>query len=201
MNDRYLYTIRKIQHSLVGVLILLLPGSSIVYAEEQNAPVSIAVVNVTDLVQRAPQAKIASENLKKKFFPQERQLDEESEQIQNMEKALQKEKDSLDHDAKVQREREIRSRRRHYNRAVEDFRENLRIERAKELEILQKSVSKAIDEVRKAEKIDIVIQEYVSASKRVDITKKVFAYLEKKLEEQAAQKEDTQEETKSEKNE
>jgi len=43
------------------------------------------------------------------------------------------------------------------------------------------SINRAIDEVRKQQDVDIVLQDYVSASKRVDITPLVLEYLKKKL--------------------
>ena len=89
-------------------------------------------------------------------------------------------------------EREIRSLKRERARTLEDFREELRFARDTALDEVQKSVFQAIEEVRIERGIDIVIQEYVSASSRVDLTPHVIDYLKNKLEQhQGSRSEDT----------
>jgi len=83
-----------------------------------------------------------------------------------------------------EKEREIRSRKRIRSRSLQDFREELRFARDEALDNVQKEVFRAIDEVRIAQKIDIVFQDYISASQRVDITPLVLEYLKQKINKQ-----------------
>lgn len=153
---------------------------SVVYAEDA---ISVGVVNVTFLMENAPQAEVASSQLKAKFLPQEKKLSEELDKINDLEIELKNLSVSKsDTDLIRQKERELRSRKRTRSRSLQDFREELRFARDSALDVVQKEVFSAIDEVRKAETIDIVLQDYISASKRADITPLVLDFLNKKLE-------------------
>ncbi len=166
---------------LARILLLGLLSVNISYSDEL---ISVGVVNVTFLMENAPQAEIASSQLKEKFLPQEQKLSQELEDINNLEVQLKSIRDSkANSDLVLQKEREIRSRKRTRSRSLQDFREELRFARDAALDIVQKEVFSAIDEVRKIEKIDIILQDYISASSRADITPLVLDFLNKRLEE------------------
>lgn len=144
--------------------------------------VTVGVVNVTYLMEAAPQSEIASVQLKKKFSPQEKKLAIDLDQINALELELNEMKVAKkDIELQRQKERVLRSRKRSRTRSLQDFREELRFARDVALDEVQKEVFRAIDEVRIQQKIDIVLQDYVSASKRVDITPLVLKYLKDRL--------------------
>jgi len=149
--------------------------------KKTETTVSVGVVNVTYLMEHAPQAEVASNELKRKFLPQEKALAASLEDIQKIEKALDRNERNLKVSQKRFRERELRSKKRTRSRSLQDFREELRFARDSALDDVQKEVFQAIDDVRKQKRIDIVLQDYVSASKRVDITSSVLEHLVKKL--------------------
>ena len=160
-----------------------------VFAEDpvfkgKNVVVSVGVVDVTYLMEHAPQAEVASNELKSKFLPQEKSLAESLEEIQELEKSLERSGSNIRISQKRFRERELRSKKRTRSRSLQDFREELRFARDSALDDVQKEVFQAIDDVRKQKGIDIVLQDYISASKRVDITASVLKHLVTKLEEQ-----------------
>ncbi len=147
-----------------------------------NDSVSVGVVNVTFLMENSPQSEIASDKLKSKFSPQEKKLAAELEEINAIELELNEiktAKKSLT--LQRQKERELRTLKRVRSRALQDFREELRFARDLALDEVQKEVFKAIAEVRKQQNIDIILQDYVSASKKVDITPAVLEYLQQKV--------------------
>jgi outer membrane protein len=144
--------------------------------------VSVGVVNVTFLMENAPQSEVASTQLKARFSPQEKKLAIELDEINQLETELNKIKESKgDVELLRQKERELRSRKRVRSRTLQDFREELRFARDAALDDVQKEVFKAIDEVRIQQGVDIVLQDYVSASQRVDITPLVLEHLKSKL--------------------
>ncbi|MCF6190379.1 MAG: OmpH family outer membrane protein [Cocleimonas sp.] len=164
----------------VFINMLFISLFSVAYAEDA---VSVGVVNVTFLMENAPQAEVASSNLKDKFLPQEQKLAEDLEQINGLEIGLKELIVSKENaDIRRQKERELRSRKRARSRSLQDFREELRFARDAALDVVQKEVFSAIDEVRKEKNIDIILQDYISASQRVDITPVVLGFLKKKLE-------------------
>ena len=183
---------------VLSVKLMLMSGllalTSDVYSKEMA---SVGVVNVTFLMENAPQAEVASNQLKNKFLPQEKRLSEDLDEINALAAALVKTSTTESATLKHQKERELRSRKRARSRLLQDFREELRFARDAALDSVQKEVFSAIDEVRKQEGIDIVLQDYVSAAKRVDITPLVLDYLKKKLViEQKSMKENQVENTK-----
>ena len=144
--------------------------------------VSVGVVNVTYLMENAPQSGIASVKLKSKFSPQETKLATDLDEINALELELNEikvAKKSIE--LQRQKERQIRSRKRLRSRSLQDFREELRFARDVALDEVQKEAFRAIDQVRIQEKIDIILQDYISASQKVDITPKVFEYLKSKV--------------------
>lgn len=176
-----------------ALFIVSLPFQPVLAAKQvgqKNVTATIAVVNVRHLLQHAPQSEEATKALKKRFTNKELKLDEESEAIRKFEEAIRQAEGQQTRSEKIEKERELRSRKRTQNRALEDYREELRIAKNSALDEVQKAVFEAIDVVRERQKIDIVIQDFVSASKRVDITKDVLAYLADKLKEEHANKKD-----------
>ncbi len=156
--------------------------------KQQNVVVLVGVVDVTYLMEHAPQAEVASSNLKSKFLPQEKSLAASLEDIQKLEKTLERNARNLKTSQKRFKERELRSKKRSRSRSLQDFREELRFARDSALDDVQKEVFQAIDDVRKQKGIDIVLQDYVSASKRVDITTSVLEHLVAKLKVETEQK-------------
>ncbi|MGK0270902.1 MAG: outer membrane protein [Cocleimonas sp.] len=143
--------------------------------------VSVGVVNVTFLMENAPQSEIASVKLKSKFSSQETKLAADLREINVLELELNEIKVSKEKvELQRQKERELRTRKRIRGRSLQDFREELRFARDVALDEVQKEVFRAIDQVRKQKKIDIVLQDYISASKSVDITPAVLEYLKSK---------------------
>jgi len=140
--------------------------------------VSVGVVNVTYLMENSPQSEIASVKLKNKFSPQEKKLAAELDKINALELELNEIK-VANKSVELQRtkERELRTMKRVRSRALQDFREELRFARDLALDEVQKEVFKAIAEVRQQQNIDIILQDYVSASQKVDITPAVLEYL------------------------
>jgi len=137
--------------------------------------VSIAVVSISKIMEQAPQAERSSINIKAKFLPIEEKLAEQLAEIEKLE--AQKNGENSSPEMKVQRERTLRTLKRAYSRALEDFREEFRFARDHALDKVQNEVYDAIHVVRAQLGIDIIVQEYVSASQRIDITSNVLDYL------------------------
>jgi len=183
---RLVDTLKFLYRALPCVLLSLTLITPVFADNTADSSVSVAVVNVRYLLQHAPQSDAASNELKKRFLSKEKDLDAEAEAIRAFEESIRKSEDKLSREEKIEKERELRSRKRTQNRALEDYREDLRLAKSAALDDVQKMVFEAIDEVRKVKKIDIVIQDYVSASERVDITKAVIVFLAEKLKQDKA---------------
>ena len=168
--------------SLLAIVMLFISLGSTSFAEKKPS-VAIAVVNVGYIMKKSPQTGMATQALKDRFGLLEKKLEREAQSIAQLKKDFQLTESQLEKKERVDKEREFRDRQRVYNRAIEDYRESLRIARSEALEAVQTTIFQAIESVRETENIDIIIQDYVAASKDVDITQKVLTFLEKKARE------------------
>ena len=157
-----------------AILLALLLLSNVSFAQDS---IKVAVVNVASLMEKAPQADAATERLTAKFSPQDRVLTVERDLLESEENNLSS-NTSLSDNERIKKERELRQRRRTYTRDLEDFREDLAVARGEALESVQNQVFEAIAKVAEKNKIDLVGQDFIYASKRVDITDLVLKYLE-----------------------
>ncbi len=145
--------------------------------------IPIGVVNISKIMEQAPQAERSSINLKAKFLPIEEDL---AEQATKIKKLLEKKAEisSSSSDEKLQMERKLRTLKRAHSRALEDFREEFRFARDRALDKVQNEVYDAIHVVREQLGLALIVQEYVSADPNIDITHNVLEYLRKKMQEQ-----------------
>ncbi len=156
---------------LALLLCIALPAAAL-------ADTKVAAVNINKLMEGAPQAQAASEDLKKRFAAREQALLEERDQIKKLEERYKRDKDILSKSEREKLEQEIRDRRREFKRKSDEFTEDFSLARNEALNKLQADVYKAIVDVAKRENYDLVVSESVLyASKRVDITDKVLARL------------------------
>lgn len=163
---------------------------SVVADEVAQRSVRIAIVDVAKLLANAPQSKAADAKLKVDFVPREQNLEADKKVIRQLEDdlAVGLQSGVLPDAEKVERQRELRELQRNYARAMEDFREEVRLARDSAIDALQAEIVQAIVEVREREKIDLVLREsnYIVASDRIDITATVMQHLEQKFQAQTA---------------
>jgi outer membrane protein len=169
---------------LTTCFLAILFNPLVVMSADEVLPISIAVVNVTYLMENSPEAELASQKLREQFAPKERALALEQDVITQLETVRERNLSVWSEDEVRRAEREIRGLKRERARTLEDFREELRFARDSALDEVQKSVFLAIEEVRLERGIDIIIQEYVAASTRVNLTPFVITYLQDKLKQQ-----------------
>ena len=152
--------------------------------------ISIGVVNISKLMKKAPQAEEFSRKLNAKFHPIQEKLEKQQIEIKKLERI--KNEDDISAREKNLRERDLRKRKREYRRAKEDLREEWRFARSLALDKVQAEVYEAIHSVREQLGIDIIIQDYVSANTRVDITNDVLEYLRTKMKQKQINKNSNQ---------
>lgn len=165
------------QYSLL-VLFVFFVCMGGVYADDTR----IAVVDMGELLEKSPQSQRAEAQLKANFSERETQLVAEQKRIQQLDAELKSLIDAgtLSGDEKLRRERELRDLQRNNQRALDDFREEVRLARDAAIDRVQRDIIQAIAQVREREKLDIVLREnqYIVASTRIDITQMVMQVLE-----------------------
>ena len=131
------------------------------------------------IFREAAPAKAAQTKLEAEFAKRDRDL-------QDMAARLKAQSDKLDKDAAVlsdsdraKRQRDLSDLDKEFQRKQREFREDLNQRRNEELAVVLERTNKVIRQIAEAEKYDIVFQEAVYASKRIDITDKVLKELAK----------------------
>lgn len=146
------------------------------HAQESS---KIAFVSTERIFREAAPAKAAQAKLEAEFAKRDRDL-------QDMAARLKAQSDKLDKDAAVlsdsdraKRQRDLSDLDKEFQRKQREFREDLNQRRNEELAVVLERTNKVIRQIAEAEKYDIVFQEAVYASKRIDITDKVLKELAK----------------------
>ncbi|MDR6582219.1 outer membrane protein chaperone [Herbaspirillum sp. BH-1] len=146
------------------------------HAQESS---KIAFVSTERIFREAAPAKAAQAKLEAEFAKRDREL-------QDMAARLKAQSDKLDKDAAVlsdsdraKRQRDLSDLDKEFQRKQREFREDLNQRRNEELAVVLERTNKVIRQIADAEKYDIVFQEAVYASKRIDITDKVLKELAK----------------------
>lgn len=165
---------RKWLAILVGSVFVFLSGQTLAQ------PAKLGVVNVAQLLEKAPQAQAAGQNLEKEFGPQQAELKKLAKKLEKKQQDYQKNQLVMSDSQKVTIEREISMMSRDIQRKRNDIQELVNIRRNEELAALQSLVNQAIKEIGKQQKFDLILYEGIAyTNNRLDITQSVLEYLEK----------------------
>lgn len=135
----------------------------------------IAVVDTERILRESAPALRAGKRLESEFEPRKKVLVRLSDQLKKME-----DNNKLPESKLRQQEREFIRINQDLQRLQLEFNEDMTRRRNEELNMLNAVVTKAIEELAEKEGIDLVLQEAVYRSKRIDITDKVLKYLSDK---------------------
>jgi len=142
------------------------------------AEYKVGFVDVSRVLETAPQAEAARTRIEKEFAPKDRKLVKERKDLRKLEDKLIREGDVMSAEKRGKLQQDILVAKRELRRTQENFREDLNIRRNQELGKLQRRVIVAIQKLAKAEKYDLIVSNGVLfASKAVDITEKVLGLL------------------------
>ena len=139
----------------------------------------IAVVNISRLLETAPQAQTARTRLEEEFAPRDKALAEAQRTLRRLEDRLEKEGDTLGEGERRNLEREVVAQKRELRRAGDEFREDFNIRRNEELSRLQRQTYDTIVDFVKQEGYDLILETgVIYASQQVDITEQVLKRLQ-----------------------
>ena len=137
----------------------------------------IGFVNSDRLMREAAPAVRAQQRLEKEFEKRDQELQRLAKQLQGMQEALEKNGMTMAEGERRNKEREFNELNRDFQRKQREFREDLNQRRNEELASVLERANKTIRQIAEAEKYDIIFQEAVYASPRIDITDKVIKAL------------------------
>ncbi|MBB3211944.1 outer membrane protein [Herbaspirillum sp. Sphag1AN] len=147
-----------------------------VHAQESS---KIAFVSTERIFREAAPAKAAQAKLEQEFSKREKDLADMGARLKAQSEKLDKDAPVLSDADRAKRQRDLSDLDKEFQRKQREFREDLNQRRNEELAVVLERTNGVIRKIADAEKYDIVFQEAVYASKRIDITDKVLKELAK----------------------
>lgn len=159
------------------VLVAILMGLAL---QAGAAEFKIGFVNTERVFREAAPAVKAQKKLEKEFAARDQELQKMTKQAKDLQTYLEKEGVTISDADRRNKERDLANLNRDFQRLQREFREDLNLRRNEELAQVQERANKVIQSIAEAEKFDLILQEAVYASPRIDITDKVLKSLTEK---------------------
>ena len=137
----------------------------------------IGFVNTERVFREAAPAKRAQQKLEREFSARNAELGKIEKQGRDLQTELERENVTMPESARREKERQLADISRTFQRIQREIREDLNLRRNEELASVQERATRVINQIAEQEKFDLVIQEAVFASGRIDITEKVIKAL------------------------
>jgi len=145
----------------------------------QAQEIKIGVVNIQQLMEQAPQARVAMEALDEEFKPRQREIIATQTEFQELSEKVQRDLAVMGETERRNAEKELRDLQREATRLQNEFREDLNLRRNEELGNLQRSLLKEVQDFAQAAGYDLVVGDGVLfASTSVNITENVLRAME-----------------------
>lgn len=159
----------------IAVAVLAFSFGASAFAQE----VKIGVVNIAQLMEQAPQARVAMEALDEEFQPRQREIIARQTEFQELTEKVQRDLAVMGETERRNAEKELRDLQREVTRLQNEFREDLNLRRNEELGTLQRSLLKEVQDYAQAAGYDLVVGDGVLfASTAVNITENVLRAME-----------------------
>ena len=140
----------------------------------------LGYVKVDEVIRKANIAKNAEDKLKKEFAPRDNKLKKMNLKLKNLATRFEKEQAVLTKSDKQKLQREIANIEKELQRKRRQAREDLTQRKNEELAAVVEKARAAIKEIAEDEKYDLILENSVYASPKVDITAKVIKALNEK---------------------
>lgn len=141
------------------------------------AEMKIGFVNTERVFREAAPAKRAQQVLEREFSARNVELSKVEKQGRDLQQELERENVTLPEATRREKERQLADISRNFQRLQREIREDLNLRRNEELARLQERATRVINQIAEQEKFDLIIQEAVFASSRIDITDRVIRAL------------------------
>nr|WP_297353438.1 OmpH family outer membrane protein [uncultured Caldimonas sp.] len=140
----------------------------------QAQELKIGYVNSDRVLRDAALAKAAQAKLEQEFSRRDKDLLDLANKLKAASEKFEKDGPTLSESERVRRQRELVEQDRELQRKRREFQEDLASRKNEELSAVVERANKVIKQIFEQEKYDLILQEAVFASPKVDITEKVI---------------------------
>lgn len=145
----------------------------------QTADLKIGFVNTEKVFRDSQLAIKAQKKLEKEFQAREQDIQKQVKQARDLQSHLEKEGLTLSEADKGKKQKDLANLTRDIQHAQREFREDLNSRKNEEFAGVQERARKAIMEIAEKEKYDLILENVVYASPKVDITERVLKSLDR----------------------
>jgi outer membrane protein len=143
----------------------------------QAQELKVGVVNLDRVLRDATPAKAAQAKLDVEFNRRAKELNENEQKLKTASDKFERDATTLGEGERIRRQRELVDQDRELQRKRREFQEDLNQRKNEELASVLERANKVVKQIFDQEKFDLILQEAVFASSRVDITDKVIKAL------------------------
>jgi outer membrane protein len=154
----------------VAIAAALAAAATLAQAQE----LKIGYVNSEQVLRDANPAKAAQTRLQAEFGKREKELAEQASRLKAAGDKLEKDAPTLSESERSRRQRELLDQDREFQRKRREFQEDLNQRKNEELSVVVERANRVIKQIFDTEKYDLVVQDAIHASPRIDITRKVI---------------------------
>ncbi len=144
-----------------------------------NDVAKVGFVSIERILREAAPAKKALQKLEKEFQARDAEVQKLAKQAKDLQTVLEKEGVTMTESDRRNKEGDLARINRDLTRLQREFREDLNMRKNEELSQVIDRANKVVQQIAEAEKYDLILQEAVYRSARIDITDKVLKALEK----------------------
>jgi outer membrane protein len=164
-------TLKRIHFLLVGLMLISAAANA------QGNEFRVGFVSTERLFREAAPAVRALKKLEKEFQPRDQELQKMAKQAKDLQTQLEKDGVTMAESERRNKEADLARINRDLQRMQREFREDLNLRKNEELAQVLERANKVIAEIAEKEKYDLILQEAVYRSPRIDITDKVLKAL------------------------
>lgn len=137
----------------------------------------VGYVNTQRIFRDAPAAQKAAKKLEGEFAKRDQDLQRMAKQLQDLQANLEKNSVTMAETERRAKEKEFGELSREFQRRQREFREDLNLRQNEENAAVIEKANKAIKQIAETDKFDLILQDVVWVSPRLDITERVIKAL------------------------
>ena len=141
------------------------------------ADLKVGFVKLERLFKEAAPAVKAQKKIEKEFAARDQELQKLAKQARDMQVSLEKDGVTMSESERRDKEQELARMNRDLQRMQRELREDLNLRKNEELAAVLERANKVIQQIAESEKFDLILQEAVYISPRIDITDRVIKAL------------------------
>ena len=143
----------------------------------EASELKVGYVNTQRIFRDAPAAQKAAKKLEGEFSRRDQDLQKMAKQLQGLQENLEKNSVTMAESDRRNKEKEFGELSREFQRKQREFREDLNLRQNEENAAVIEKANKAIKQIAEAEKYDLVLQDVVWVSPKLDMTDRVIKAL------------------------